>query len=264
MQAPSAEELVAAVQQSPALVALHDRARWCDLYSREAQVNDPVGSRPHRGRAAIERFYDTFIAPNTIIFHLEHDIVCGMSVMRDLTVETRMSTCVRLSVPMHLRYDLIEEDGRLEIRALYAHWELSTMIGQLLRTGLKGLWTSVKLGPQLIINQGIGGMIGFMRGLFGSGRGGKRSVGAFLAAAQRGDVEAAGASLHEDCALENPAHRPVSLQELAAALRTVRWSKVLASGNSVTATIVIAGRRGVALFRFDRGPRRITGVHIYV
>ncbi|MGH8458826.1 MAG: ketosteroid isomerase family protein, partial [Nevskiales bacterium] len=152
----SSTDLIAAVKQSPALVAVHDRARWCGLYAADGQVNDPVGSRPHQGRAAIERFYDTFIAPNTIVFHVEQDIVCGMSVMRDLNIQTTMSTGVTLSVPMHLRYDLAEEGGVLKIRRLYAHWELPFMISQLLKTGLKGIWTSIKLGPQLIANQGFG------------------------------------------------------------------------------------------------------------
>jgi hypothetical protein len=38
------EQLLEAVQQSPALVAVHDRARWCDLYARDGEVNDPARS----------------------------------------------------------------------------------------------------------------------------------------------------------------------------------------------------------------------------
>ena len=68
--APTVAELLAAVGRSPAAVAVHDRAAWVGLFSDGARVNDPVGSRPHVGRAAIEKFYDTFIAPNTITFHV--------------------------------------------------------------------------------------------------------------------------------------------------------------------------------------------------
>lgn len=169
----TAEELFAAVEASPAAVAAHDRTAWVNLYAREGEVNDPVGSRPHRGEQAIERFYDTFIAPNTIRFHVEHDIAKGMTVVRDLTLETVMSTGATLSVPMHLRYDLVEEDGLLKIARLAAHWELAPMIGQLLRAGVPGLTASAKLTPQLIGNQGLGGAIGFLGGLRSVGRRGR-------------------------------------------------------------------------------------------
>lgn len=258
------EQLIAAVKQSPALVAVHDRARWCGLYAVDGQINDPVGSRPHDGRAAIERFYDTFIAPNTLVFHVEQDIVCGMSVVRDLSIQTLMPTGVTLSVPMHLRYDLIEEGGVLKIRRLYAHWELPFMIAQLLKTGFKGIWTSIKLGPQLIAHQGVGGMLGFLRGFSGSGRAGKRAAQTFLNAMQRDDVTAMGACLDARCELEMPAYQVVSSPALIAALHGVQWRKMIAAGNCVTATLQQADRRGVAFFRFDRGPRQISNVQIFI
>jgi hypothetical protein len=260
----SSTDLIAAVQQSPALVAVHDRARWCGLYAVDGEVNDPVGSRPHQGRAAIERFYDTFIAPNTIVFRVERDIVCGMSVMRDLHIKTTMSTGVTLDVPMHLRYDLVDEGGVLKIRRLYAHWELPVMIGQLLKIGLKGIWTSIKLGPQLLKHQGFAGMLGFMRGFLGNGRAAKPIVQAFLAAAQRGDAASAGACLDYRCELELPAHRSQSLPEVVAGLRGVQWRKLIAAGNCVTATIQVGSQRGVALFRFDYGARLVSGLQVFI
>jgi hypothetical protein len=258
------EQLLAAVQQSPALVAMHDRARWCGLYAVDGQVNDPVGSRPHNGRAAIERFYDTFIAPNKLVFHVEQDIVCGMSVVRDLSIQTLMPTGVTLNVPMHLRYDLVEEGGVLKIRRLYAHWELPFMIVQLLKTGLKGIWSSIKLGPQLIAHQGFGGMLGFMRGFLGSGRAGKRTTEAFLTAVSRGDATDAGHRLANSCYLEMPAHSQVSLEEIVAGLRGVQWRKMIAAGNCVTVTLQQGSQRGVAMFQFDHGPRQISGLQIFI
>jgi hypothetical protein len=227
-------------------------------------VNDPVGSRPHRGRAAIEKFYDTFIAPNTIVFRVEKDIVCGMSVVRDLTVQTTMSTGVTLQVPMHLRYDLVQENGQLKIRRLGAHWELPFMIGQLLRTGLKGIWTSLKLGPQLIARQGLGGMIGFMRGFLGVGRAGKRTAQAFLSAASRGDRAAFANLLAASAGLEWPAGNTNSLDEFLERARGLRWSKVMAAGNTVTATITTATGRGVGLLEFQGGSDCISHLQIYI
>src|ERR1700756_4358597 len=94
----SAGELLAPVEASPRAVAAHERDAWVGLFAPGARVCDPVGSRPHTGRAAIERFYDTFIGPNDIVFRVERDVVCGMTVWRDLGIETTMSTGVTLRV----------------------------------------------------------------------------------------------------------------------------------------------------------------------
>ncbi|MGH6631238.1 MAG: hypothetical protein ACREB3_16040, partial [Burkholderiales bacterium] len=221
-------------------------------------------SQPHNGHSAIERFYDTFIAPNGIRFQVDQDIVCGWTVMRDLTIETTMSTGVKLQVPMHLRYDLVEQNGALKIRRLYAHWELLPMILQLLGTGPRGWWTAVKLGPQLIAHQGLGGVLGFMRGFAGVGAAGKRAAEAFLAALSRGDGQAASKGLAENCSFELPAGGNVSLAELAPSLHRVHWRKLIAAGRHVTATITLgAGASGVVSFQFN-DHSRINAVRIFV
>ncbi len=198
-----------------------------NLYARAGVVNDPVGSRPHRGRDAIERFYDTFIAPNTINFHVENDIVAGMTVVRDLSLETIMSTGATVDVPMHLRYDLVDEDGALKIARLAAHWELGPMIGQLLRTGTKGLAASMKLTPQLVAHQGLSGIVGFMGGLRGVGRKGKHLAADALAAASRGD----GPAVHEP-------------------LRGATFRKFIVAGRTVSATTEFISGGGVVFVEF--------------
>lgn len=227
----TAEDLLAAVQCSPDAVAIHDRAAWVDLYAREGVVNDPVGSKPHRGRDAIERFYDTFIAPNTINFHIENDVVSGMSVVRDLSLETIMSTGAVLNVPMHIRYDLVEEGGGLKIARLGAHWELRSMIGQLLREGSRGLTASAKLTPQLIGNQGIGGVLGFMGGL--------RSVG------KRG--KEAAAELLKSSPVKDASGQPVSPD----LLRGATYRKFIAAGRTVSVTVDGSFGSGVAFVEFE-------------
>jgi hypothetical protein len=206
--------LIAYVAQSPKLCAAHDRAGWLGLFAADAEVNDPIGSRPHAGRAALERFYDTFIAPNQLSFAVEHDVVCGMTVMRDLHINTTMSTGLRLSVPMHLRYELVEQDGGLKVRRLYAHWELGEMLRQQMGS-LNGIWTSFQLTPRLLRHQGVGGLFGFMRGLSGHGVAGKATASTFLAALTAGNVTAAKAFLEDGCTLETPPGTTVGLPESA-------------------------------------------------
>jgi len=255
--------LLAYVAQSPKLCAAHDRAGWVGLFVSDGQVNDPVGSKPHEGRAAIERFYDTFIAPNALSFSVEHDVVCGMSVMRDLSIFSVMATGLRITVPMHLRYDLVEEAATLRIHRLYAHWELPAMLLQQL-SSLDGWLTSLQLTPRLLRHQGIGGLFGFMRGLSGCGRAGKSTAGVFLAAMSAGNATAAGAFLEEGCTLEVPFGTRVALPELAAGLRGMEWRKLIGAGNYATATIHIGPRRGVAVFRFDQGPQKISSLQVFV
>lgn len=260
----NASDLLAAVKGSPTAVAAHDRGAWVALFSGGAQVNDPVGSRPHVGKRAIERFYDTFIAPNSITFDVDRDVVCGMSVFRDLTVNTVMSTGVTLRVPMHLRYDLIEEGGVLFIDRLYAHWELPSMIAQLVRAGVSGILASARLGPQLLANQGIGGALGFMRGFVRVGRRGKVAATGLLVAARKGDAEELRRRLQPGAVLELPVGTVVSAEQFVDYVRDLHWTKMIASGRTVTVSVESDTLRGVALVEFAARRRGVAAVRMFV
>ncbi|NNH74627.1 SnoaL-like domain-containing protein [Nocardia uniformis] len=261
---PTAAELLSTVEASPKAVAAHDKAAWVDLFADGASVEDPVGSRPHVGRSAIDRFYDTFIAPNDIAFRIEHDVVCGMTVFRDLSIETTMSTGVMLPVPMHLRYDITDIDGVLKIRALRAHWELPGMIAQLMGAGTAGLLAGMKLGPQLIGNQGVGGALGFMRAMGTVGARGKKAAGALLDAAARGDAAGVRAVLAPVARLEWPVGDAMSVEDFVTRAARLRWSKPIAAGRTVTATVESRDARGIAQLDFtDRG-HRIQAARIFL
>lgn len=258
-----AQALLAYVARSPKLCAAHDRAGWVGLFATDAEVNDPVGSRPHRGWEAIERFYDTFIAPNALSFAVEHDVVCGMSVMRDLNILSVMSTGLRITVPMHLRYDLVEDAAGLKLRRISAHWELPEMLRQQLGS-VKGWQTSLQLTPRLLRHQGLGGVFGFMRGLGGNGRAGKATLATFLAALAAGNATAAGAFLADGATLEVPLGASVRLPELAAGVRKLEWRKLIGAGDYASATIHLNGQRGVALCHFAEDPGRISSLQLFI
>ncbi|MEV6774180.1 nuclear transport factor 2 family protein [Nocardia sp. NPDC051030] len=266
---PTAAELLATVEASPRAVGVHDRAAWVGLFAENGSVEDPVGSRPHIGRAAIERFYDTFIAPNGIAFDVTNDVVCGMTVFRDLTIATTMgsndpATGVTLHVPMHLRYDLAESDGVLKIRALRAHWELPGMIAQLMGSGVQGLVAGAKLGPQLIANQGVGGAIGFMRGMRSVGANGKQAAGRLLDAVGRSEIGNVRADLAPVPRLDWATDGAMSLEDFITRAKGLRWTKLIAAGRTVTATVETRDGRGIAELDFtDRGAR-IEAVRIFV
>lgn len=261
---PTAEQLLATVEASPKAVAAHDRTAWVDLFAEGATVEDPVGSRPHSGRAALEKFYDTFIGPNEIAFEVDHDVVSGMTVFRDLTIKTTMSTGVTLPVPMHLRYDVAERDGALKIRALRAHWELPGMITQLLGSGVPGLAAGMKLGPQLIGNQGVGGALGFMGAMKSVGAPGKRAAATLLDAASRGDAAGVRAVLAPVARLEWHAGDAMSVEDFVTRAARLRWRKPIAAGRTVTATIESRDVRGIAELDFAERGNRIQAVRVYL
>lgn len=260
----TAADLLNAVLASPRAVGAHDRAGWVDLFTPGATVNDPVGSRPHTGRAAIERFYDTFIGPNSIVFHVDRDIVRPPVVLRDLTIETTMSTGATVRVPMHLRYDLVATDDGWKIARLAAHWELAAMIVQLLRTGLPGLHAAMKLGPQLIANQGVGGAAGMMRALGGVGGKGKRLAAQVLAAAADTDITRVRGLLSTGVVIALPANNPVSIEDFTNRARNMRWDKLIAAGRTVTASVELDNAHGIAVIDFAPNGTRIVGMHFFL
>jgi steroid delta-isomerase len=57
MSAPTAEHIRAVFQRYVELVTASDFDAIANLYAEDATVEDPIGSEPHRGRAAIRDFY---------------------------------------------------------------------------------------------------------------------------------------------------------------------------------------------------------------
>ena len=141
------------------------------LFTPGGQVEDPVGSRPHRGRHAIERFYATFIGPRDITFHRDADVVVGNTVVRDLGLEVTMADSLVMRIPTYLRYDVeSSSDDGLRIARLQAHWELPAMVLQFARGGLAAVPAGLALSRRLLANQGPMGAVAFSRASGASGR----------------------------------------------------------------------------------------------
>ena len=238
-------ELLAVVERSLAATDAHDRSGWVGLFTVDARVEDPYGSCPDVGLAEIGRFYDTFIGPREIVFHRDVDVAVGRAVVRDLTLEIVMADGVSLDVPMHLRYDLKASDGDWEVERLRAHWELPTMVAQMLRHGAKSLPVSLRLGAELLRNQGFGGTAGFVAGFRRPGRRQKRCVETFLDACVAGDELAARRELSRGAIVSVGDEAPIALGEFVDRTRDGRWTKVIAAGDSVSASITTPSGRGV-------------------
>jgi hypothetical protein len=276
----SEAECLALVERSPAAVAAHDKNAWLALFARYNLVEDPVGSAPHvsgvydsreghRGRGRLSRFYDTFIAPNTIRFHVDRDIVCAYHVVRDLTIEIAMSPQVVVHVPVHLLYELTVEAGELKVFRLAAHWELLPMLRQQAATGRPFLAVGTASAVRMLRYQGVMGMAGFMRALSSVGAQGKAQVDRFARYFNAGDRQAL-AGLFADAGVKIAfphARSQLSIAACAGEGGEFSFSKLLAAGNVVSATLVYRRAErvahGVALFELDRRTLRIVALSFY-
>ena len=278
----TSEELLELVSRSPAAVAIHDKKAWLELFSRAAIVQDPVGTAPHRRTASGEgaasgddplgRFWEIFIAPNRISFVAYQDIVIGDEVVRDVSIRSRLSSGITIEVPAYLLYRTIDEDGEARIEALMAHWELRSMVRQVMAEGLAGLSSMVQLGWRMLTIQGAAGVLGTIRGISRGifGRGG-RAVHDFATALNARDEKTLVGLLDgEETLIEYPAGVGESLHEfLSGAGRDLRidvsgltssgwWSSCVfqASRGDVT-------HRGVAFFEFNPKTRKIRSVRFF-
>ncbi|SPM26594.1 ketosteroid isomerase family protein [Mycobacterium terramassiliense] len=245
MVAVGREQLLAAVERSPQAAAAHDRAGWVGLFTADGRIEDPVGSRPHRGHAQIGRFYDTFIGPRGITFHRDLDIVFGTTVLRDLELEVSMGPAVTMYIPALLRYDLREANGDWKIGILRAYWELPAMMLQFLRTGPHAAAPALQLSRGLLANQGLRGTAGFLAGFRRAGARHKRRAEAFLGAVSRKDKSAAVAALAPGAPITLGDDDPLDLGELVEQLDGSNWTKVIGAGPTVAVSVNSAHGRGI-------------------
>lgn len=276
----SSEEILEMVKRSPKAVAAKDRDAWVSIFAAYNIVEDPVGSAPHvsgvydartgkRGNGPLERFFDTFIAPNGIEFHVDRDIVCGHHVLRDMTIEISMSSTVRVRVPMHALYVLGEQGGALRVFRLAAHWELVPMVKQAMSFGGASLAVMAALGWRMFRIQGLGGILGFCRGVRTVGQRGKHTVDAFATAynsKDRAGMETLFDSHLSGISWPAPGARHSVSDFMADASGNLTWTKVLVSGHVVSASCEWrhdnSVRHGVVIFEFTR-QRKIDRVSAY-
>jgi hypothetical protein len=237
-------EVLATARRSLAAASARDRDTWVGLFTADARVTDPVGSRPHCGTAAIGRFFDTFIGPRDVDFRPDVDLVAGSTVIRDGVLHAALGSVV-LNVPIYIRYDLREESSELKVAALSAFWELPTMVMQFLRSGVGGAPAGLQLCAAMLKYQGIGGTAGFLAGFRGTGRGGKRRFGELLHDALAGDEVGLRRRLARDAVLTAGDTDPISASDLMALLSGGTVHKMVAAGHHLAVGIDRNGRRDV-------------------
>jgi hypothetical protein len=260
---PTRAELLATVERSPAALRTHDRRAWIDLFTPGGRVDDPVGSAPHRGRDEIERFYDTFIAPRDITIHGDADIVVGQTVVRDVELEAAMAASLVMRIPAYLRYDVEGVDGERRIARLQAHWELPAMVVQFAKGGLAAVPAGLALSRGLLVNQRVGGTLGFLSGFRGVGTRGKRHLAGFLDDACAGDEVAVRRRLSDKVQITLGDDQRIATSELVSRLAGGRSRKLIAAGNTVAAGIESDGRRQVLIAEMRPSPLALVGIKLF-
>jgi len=276
----SAEDCLALVERSPAAVAAKDKSAWLALFARYNLVEDPVGSAPqisgiydrrtgYRSLARLSRFFDTFIAPNTIRFHVDRDVVCGLHVVRDLTIEITMSPTLVVRVPVHLLYELTVEGDALKIFRLAAHWELWPMLKQQAGSGWPFVTVGCASATRLLWHMGITGMAGYMRALSSVGAAGKEQISRFVRYFNTGDTAALDSLFaRHDIEIAFPHSGPrLSIVDCARQGGEMTFTKQLAAGNVVSTTLAYQradqALDGVAIFELDQRSLRIVALSFY-
>ena len=111
-----------------------DKQNWLDLFAENAIVQDPIGKSPldpvgdgHKGKEAIEKFYDTVIANGNIEFNILESIPCAdecanfaqiINIVGDVKIETKMIVIYRVN----------SDDKIVSLRAF---WDYEKMEDQL-------------------------------------------------------------------------------------------------------------------------------------
>ncbi|MDT5070511.1 MAG: hypothetical protein QOK02_6666 [Mycobacterium sp.] len=261
--APTRAELLAIVERSPAALRTHDRRAWVDLFTIGGRVDDPVGSAPHRGRDEIERFYDTFIAPREITFHRNADFVVGRTVVRDVELEVAMGDSLVMRIPAYLRYDVDDADGELRIARLQAHWELPAMVLQFAKGGLAAVPAGLSLSRALLVNQRVGGTLGFLSGFRGVGARGKRHLTGFLDDACAGDEVAVRRRMSDHVHITLGDDDRIATSDLVNRLAGGRPRKLIASGNTVVVAIESGTQRQLLIAEMRPTPLATLRVRLF-
>jgi hypothetical protein len=227
---PDRAEVLALVRSSPTYVAAHDKTGWIGIFGDQYVIEDPVGSRPVRSEdaGALERFWDTFIAPNEIEFQVAQDWVEGFDVVRDVTIVTTLRPGVVVRTPAHLIYQTEYEDGSLSVRRMAAHWEPLPVYVQLMRPR----WGHISAGAGQFIRM-------------------------FRTLGVRSSLQFIGAARHI-----GRRRKTVVLDELKAKGIT-EAPKLIASGNSVTASFALDGAPAAAIAWFAPRSSTLRDLTIY-
>ena len=119
-------------KKSIAAVKAKRKEDWLALFADDGVIQDPVGKSPidpsgdgHRGTAAIGKFWDNQIAPNTIHFEVRESYAAGAECANVGTISIGMPNGMKARCDGVFVYR-VNEAGKLV--SLRAFWEFEQMM----------------------------------------------------------------------------------------------------------------------------------------
>jgi steroid delta-isomerase len=134
MNAPMHPAQLAALRSAEYSTTKNKRA-WLALYADDAVVQDPVGVSPldptgegHKGKHALEKFWDTAIAQGELTFKVRESYPCADECANVATITNKMPSGVSLTTDLVIVYR-VNSAGL--IVSLKAYWDFAKIAAQL-------------------------------------------------------------------------------------------------------------------------------------
>jgi len=122
-------------KKSIAAVKAKRKEDWLALFAADGVIQDPVGTSPidpsgegHRGTAAIGKFWDNQIAPNTIHFEVRESYAAGSECANVGTISIGMPNGMKARCDGVFVYR-VNDAGKLV--SMRAHWEFDRMLASM-------------------------------------------------------------------------------------------------------------------------------------
>ena len=137
------------------------------------------------------------------------------------------------------------------------------MMVPMLRHGVKSLPPSLRLVRGLLRNQGIGGSVGYLNGFRRPGRRARRRVAALLDAAAAGDQLAARRAMSDGAVVSLGEDAPIAVGRFVESVRGGRWYKMIATGDTVSASVDAPSGRGVVFCEIGSATGEVTRIRYF-
>ena len=125
------EQIEAAVEEYFDAVSAHDVQRYVSTFAPDGVLEDPVGTPPLQGTAAITGFITNIIAPFSDIKHRIQDvIVCGNEAAVNWKLELKTTTNKHIVID-GMGVFRFNQDGKLQ--SVREFWDLAAFLADLQR-----------------------------------------------------------------------------------------------------------------------------------
>lgn len=135
-----AHPAVTASENSAKFAMAKDKELWLGLFAEDALLADPVGKsmldpegNGHRGKEAIERFWDNVIAKANLTLVASQRIACDNTCVAVLQATNDLGSGIETVVDMVGLYE-VNQDGKLS--SLKVYWDFNKLLAQLKELGI--------------------------------------------------------------------------------------------------------------------------------